>query len=247
MRGRGAEIGQLQWAVLTMIAASERTSILQRLTAGVVAKYRRGEWIKGCAAVPLGYRLDPASKTLVVDPDSVPALRLAWTLMADPETPSWQILQRLANMGVSTPWLQRNYGPDATVAQLRDAEGYLATVRRWAGLYQTGRCVLRRSNPFTGAPHIAGMPIHPRAGGGGELRFDYTFGRPDIDPDIIRGALAARAATAGARAIGGAARPRVAPLNGTRWIQGGLEFWVTSATERDYHLRVRGLSTGSSS
>ncbi len=247
MRGRGAEVGQMQWAVLTMIAASERTSIVQRLTAGVVAKYRRGEWIKGRATVPLGYRLDPQTKTLVVDADSGDALRLAWTLMADPATPAWQILQQLADMGASTPWLRKTYGPDATVAQLKDAEGYLATLRRWEGLYRTGLCVLRRTNPFAGAPHIAGMPVYTRHDGRSELRFAYDFGRPDIDPELIRGALQARKDSAGARVTGGAARRRIAPLNGIRWTQDGLEFWVTTGAKSDYHLRVRGETRPSDS
>ena len=67
MSGLGSEADQLTWGFMVMVASSERTLIVQRLTAGLVAKYRRGEWIKGLSAVPLGYRYDTSTKRLEVE------------------------------------------------------------------------------------------------------------------------------------------------------------------------------------
>jgi hypothetical protein len=52
----------LNWSVLTMLPATEHTMIVQRLPAGIMAKYELGEWIKGTGIAPLGYRLDPVAK-----------------------------------------------------------------------------------------------------------------------------------------------------------------------------------------
>jgi hypothetical protein len=239
MRGRGADMGQMMWAMLATIAASERNLIVQRLTAGVVAKYRRGEWVKGAGAVPLGYALDPATRRLGVDPGQLAALQTAWTLMADPRGSAWQVLQRLSDLGVSSPLAKSRYGEGSTVGDLKDAETYLAQLRRWSHVYLTGRHTTRWTNPFEGAPHIAGMPVYPTADGKGELRFEYDFGRPDLDPALIQAGLDARKARVGDPVTGGAARQRVAPLNGIRWLQHGLEFWLTS-TRDIYELRARG-------
>lgn len=250
MRGQDKDLGQATWGMLAMMAASERNSIVQRLTAGLVAKYNRGEWVKGEGAVPLGYVLDPKSRTLVVDPDpaSIGALRSAWTWMADPQMSSWRILQALGDLGVTSPTAQRRYGPGATVADLHDPETYLGQLRRWAHLYLTGQHTTRWANPFEGVPHIAGMPVHEARTAGrpfGELWFEYDFGRPDIDRALIQAGLSARKARAAKPVTGGAARSRVAPLNGLTWIQNGFEFWMASATASEYHLRVRGANPGS--
>ena len=245
MRGQEAEMGHIMWAMLATVATSERNLIVQRLTAGVVAKYRRGEWIKGKGAIPLGYRLDPTSRTLVVDPDAQPALELAWTLMADPAVPSWKILQRLGDLGVSSPLARQRYGEDATVANLVDAETYLEQLRRWSRLYLTGEHITRWTNPFEGVPHIAGMPVHPTEDGRGELRFAYAFERPDIDPGLIQAGLDAQKTRAANPTTGGAARSRITPLNGHHWLQDGLEYWLTTSRSGSYDLRVRGIEEAS--
>lgn len=240
MRGEGAETGQLMWALLSMVAASERNLIVQRLTAGMVAKYRRGEWVKGLGAVPLGYRFDAKAKTLVVDPEQGEALRLAWTWMADPEVSGWQILLRLGDMGVTTRTVQKRHGAAGTVADYSDAESYLAGLRRWQHLYRTGEHVTQWANPFEGARHIAGMPVHV-VDGREELHFAYDFGRPDLDPALIDAALAARDLrrdAVGER--GGATRERVPGLSQVGWIQDGMEYWLAPGAAGTYVLRVRG-------
>lgn len=243
MRGKDQEIGHMMWNLLTTVAASERNLIVQRLTAGIVAKYRRGEWVKGLGAVPLGYQLEPGTKRLSPDPDQLPALVTAWTLMADRNIPAWKILQRLGDMGVVSPLATRRYGKEATVAQLKDAETYLTQLRRWSTLYLTGTHTTRWANPFEGAPHIAGMPVHPSDKGGTELRFEYNVGLTGIDPALIQAGLDARRQRAAEPVTGGAAHERVAPLSGVKWTQGGMTYWLTSVRDA-YDLRVRGNSEG---
>jgi len=245
MRGPDQEMGHIMWAMLSTVAASERNLIVQRLTAGVVAKYRRGEWVKGKGAIPLGYRLDSTSKSLVVDPGSRDALELAWILMADDNVPNWKIVQRLGDLGVSTPTLRKRHGEDATVRELSCADTYLHNLQDWAHLYLTGRHTTHWVNPFDGAPHIAGMTVHPTANGRGELRFDYDFGRPSIDPGLIQAALDVRDARRRFPITGGAARPRISPLNGAHWIQDGREYWLTTAPRGAYFLRARSAEESS--
>lgn len=234
MRGPDKEMGHMMWGLLATVAAAERNLIVQRLTAGLVAKYRRNEWIKGKGAVPLGYKLDPATKRLEVDPNATEALRVAWTLMADPSVPDWKTVQRLADMGVTTHLARTRYGDAATVGDLSDANTYLSQVRRWSHLYLTGQCTIRWPNPFEGAPHIAGMPVHPSHLDNGELRFHYDLGRPDIDPAIIQAGLDSTRSRPNATR-----RKRVPPLNGQQWRQDGLHFWLTSGRANLYELRVR--------
>lgn len=245
MRGQDAEMGHIMWSMLSTVAASERNLIVQRLTAGIVAKFRRGEWIKGKGAVPLGYRLDPTTKALVVDPEATPALELAWALMADPAVPAWKVLQRLGDMGVSTLSVRQRYGEDATVAALISPETYLAHLRRWSQLYLTGEHTTRWANPFEGAPHIAGMPVHTTEDGRGELRFTYTFDRAPIDPGLIKAGLDGYLQRIANPTTGGAARSRIAPLNGQHWVQDGLEYWLVTSDSTTYDIRVRGVEEAS--
>ena len=240
MRGAGAEVGQMMWSMLAMIAASERNLIVQRLTAGIVAKYNRGEWIKGSHALPLGYAFDPITKNLVVDPNTLAGLKLAWTLMADPNVTTWQVVQRLGDFGVTTPRMKYAYGEDATVADQRNPDSYLRALRGWSHLYLTGEHVTHWPSPFEGAVHIAGMPVHRSTEGPGELRFIYRWGKPDIDPALIQAGMTALKIREKSPITGGAARSQIAPLNGYRWRQGPMEFWLSSATDTQYQLRARG-------
>lgn len=242
MRGEGSESGQLMWALMAMVAASERQLIVQRLTAGMVAKYRRGEWLKGLGAVPLGYRLDPSSKALIVDPDQTSALHAAWTLLADRSVPSWAIVRRLGEMGISTPRVRKLRGEDATVADLVDPQTYLRHLLKWVPLYLTGEHVTRWQNPFEGAPHVAGMPVHKGRGGREELHFSYRVGRPDLDPTLVIAAREARSSTPSSQ--GGDRRPRIPALNQTAWVQDGLEYWLASGPRGSYQLRARSATVG---
>ena len=242
MRGEGSETGHLLWSMLSMVAASERTLIQQRLTAGVVAKYRRGEWVLGKGAVPLGFRLDPDAKTLVPDPGRAEALRMAFIWLADPQLTKWEIVRRIGELGVTTDRLRKS-SPDATVADFKSPEMYVNQLLGWAPLYRTGQWVTRWPNPFEGALHIAGMPV-VRDNGREELHFAYDFGRPDIDPMFIEAALAVRSHRVTSRETGGAAHKRAPAFSRTTWVQDGLAYWLEPSNHSTYELRVRATGEG---
>ena len=165
--------------------------------------------------------------------------------MADPAVPAWKVLQRLGDMGVSTLSVRQRYGEDATVAALISPETYLAHLRRWSQLYLSGEHTTRWANPFEGAPHIAGMPVHTTEDGRGELRFTYTFDRPPIDPGLIKAGLDGYLQRIANPTTGGAARSRIAPLNGQHWVQDGLEYWLVTSDSNTYDIRVRGVEEAS--
>lgn len=242
MSGIGSETDQLMWGFMVMVASSERTLIVQRLTAGLVSKYRRGEWVKGLSAIPLGYRYEPSTKTLELDESQFEALRLAWTLMCDPQVTNWQILQALGDLGVSTNLIRARHGNDATVADLRSPETYVAQLRRWSHLYLTGEHTTPWANPFKGISHLAGMPVVKVSGGREELQFHYNLGRPDISADLVHAGLNAKENFRGRIERGGAARKFVGALNQYAWQQKGYEYWLVAAQSGMYELRVRNMA-----
>jgi len=244
MKGPGSETDQLQWSFFVMVAASERNLIVQRLTAGVVAKYRRGQWVKGHGAIPLGYCLDPDSKVLRVNPDETEALTTAWTLMNSAES-ARRIVSRLGAMGVSTHTLRSRYGAGATVADHADPESFLRRMRGWSHLYLTGEHTTAYPNPFEGIDHLAGMPITKDGQGHEWLEFSYQPGRPDVDPGLVQSALRRHQERSRGVRVGGAAQGRVAALNQFAWIQNGLEHWLVADHSDTYMLRVRNAAVGS--
>lgn len=241
MKGQAAQQGQLMWSVMTLIAASERDSIVQRLTAGTVCKYLRGEWVKGVGAVPLGYTYDTKSKTLVVDPLQRDAVAAAWTLLADPSATDQSVIDSLHVMGISTPTMRRRHGDSATVSSLTTPTTYVNGLFRWQGLYLTGRHTTLWSNPFEGALHVAGLPVHRGAGqdpetSTGYLHFDYDFGRPNVDPAVIHEAIRIRAARP---SHGGGPRKSQPGLSQMGWLQSGFEHWLVAGTGGTYEIRIR--------
>jgi hypothetical protein len=239
--GPNADQDQIFWGLMVMVASSERTLIVQRLTAGLVSKYRRGEWIKGFAAVPLGYRFDEATKCLTPDESQFEALRVAWTMMCDPHASAWQITQALGEMGISTRTARQRYGSDATVADLRDPATYINQLRRWGHLYVTGEHTTPWTNPFKGVTHLAGMPVVTLPDGREELQFRYSLGRPDISKELIHAGLN-NVQRRDDRERGGAAGHKVAALNQYAWSQSGFEYWLVSGRNGLYELRVRNVT-----
>jgi DNA invertase Pin-like site-specific DNA recombinase len=244
MRGGDAVSGQLMFAVFTMMAASERNAIVQRLTAGKIAKYNRGEWIGGKGVVPLGYKLDQKTLNLVLDPESYPALKATFELMADPDLSGWQVGQKIGRLGVSTKYTKDNFGDDANVSDYIYSNSFVRNIGIWIPLYLSGEYTSKCPNPFPGVEHIAGMPIHRNIDdfdGPGELHFHYKWGRPDIDPALIFAAVAGREARQTAPKTGGAARAQIAPLSGVRWVAKGFENWIVTSSRTKYFLRSRNL------
>lgn len=241
MRGEGQEMGQLMWSTLATISASERHLIVQRLTAGVVAKYLRGEWVRGVASQPLGYVYDPAAKNLRLDDTAQERVALAWTLLADPRVTAEKLVRLLGDAGVLSSSAYGD-GPRRNVGDLRDPATYVAHLLRYASLYRTGRHVQRHRNPFPGSDHISALPVlEPSADyPDGHVEFSYDWGLPQggwVDDSVISTALEVRRSYR--PRTGGRARKRVAPLTGAVWVQDESEFMIQASARESYELRVR--------
>jgi hypothetical protein len=241
LRGDGSQSGQLLWSILTTISSSERNLIVQRLTAGVVAKFQRGQWVRGVASQPLGYVYDEETKTLRVDGSKREQVALAWTLLADPTVTVEKLVRILADAGVSTPaMLKRAEG--TTVGDMNDPASFVHQIYRYADLYRTGVHVQCLKNPFPGAEHISTLPVLPATSKypDGYLEFVYDWGVPAggwVDDDVIATALAVRHQPRNRQ--GGRSHKRVAPLAGVRWTQDGFEYMLQGLTSDSYELRIR--------
>ncbi len=241
MRGEGEQMGQLMWSTLATISASERHLIVQRLTAGVVAKFLRGEWVRGVGSQPLGYVYDPVTKTLALDYENREQVAFAWTLLADPTVTAEKFVRLLGDAGVVSSSIGRE-GQRRNVGDLRDPATYVNHLLRYSDLYRTGRHVQRHRNPFPGSDHISALPVLAPSAGypDGHVEFRYDWGLPDggwVEDAVITTALEVRRSyrpRTGARA-----RKRVAPLTGATWIQDGSEFLVQATSRESYELRVR--------
>ena len=241
MQGEGYQMGQLMWSTLATISASERHLIVQRLTAGVVAKYVRGEWVRGVGSQPLGYTYDPEAKNLKLDLGAREQVALAWTLLADSRVTAEKFVRLLGDAGIVSSSTSRE-GRRRNVGDLRDPATYVNHLMRYADLYRTGRHVQRHRNPFPGSDHISALPVlapstdYPE----GHVEFSYDWGLPEggwIDHEIITTALEVRRSYR--PRTGGRARKRVAPLTGANWVQDGSEFLVQATSREGYELRVR--------
>ncbi len=241
MNGEGSEHGQLMWSVLATISSSERNLIVQRLTAGVVAKYRRGQWVRGRASQPLGYVFDEGTGNLCMDPSKQEQVALAWTLLADPTMTVEKLVRILGDAGVTTPQMQKR-GAGMTVGDMSDPASFVVHLYRYADLYRTGCHVQRLKNPFPGAEHISTLPVHPASAAypAGHIEFDYEWGAPKggwVDDEVIAAALALRHQPNERK--GGRAHKRVAPLAGAHWVQDGSEYLLQGMASDSYELRVR--------
>jgi hypothetical protein len=241
MRGQGQEVGQLMWSTLASISASERNLIVQRLTAGVVAKYNRGHWTIGKHAVPYGYRL--VDGVLTVDESQRDAMAVAWSLLAR-KMPPRRVVQELADFGLSTPHLRRKHGPDATVALMRNPINFVDRMLRYAPLYLTGTHTQLLANPFPGAPHLASLPVKPPTPErpNGHVEFEFSPGVPDggwIDPDVIHQALRLRRDDPRKSYLSAEGTP---PLRGTAWIDDGLHFRIYGSPGGQYDIRAIPMS-----
>jgi hypothetical protein len=236
MRGEGQEIGQLMWSTLASISASERNLILQRLTAGVVAKHARGEWTLGKHAIPLGYRLS-ATGALELDESQAEAVALAWNLLANPWVSLRRVVQELGALGVSSHNLRRTYGPEATVADMAQPKNFVNRMVRYATLHVTGRHTQLLANPFPGATHLASLPVHPptHERPNGHVKFPFEPGVPSAgwaDQRVIEEAIRVRT---GARDL--VVTERTSPLSSAAWSDGEVAYRIHRTPDGTYAVR----------
>jgi len=244
MSGQGQEMGQLMWSTLAAISASERNFIVQRLSAGVVAKFRRGQWTVGVHSQPIGYPMDAGSKALVLDGSQRELVARVWTMLADPGVAPWKLTQVLGDLGVSTHRARSRHGAHATVADLKAPVQFMRHMLRYADLYATGVHVQRLANPFPGATQVSSLPVLPGTERypDGYVEFVYDLGVPAggwVDPAIIRRALEVRQGQPVRRGV--STRRRVLPLSGSEWIAGGLVFRLAAGNDDTYQIRAQPL------
>jgi DNA invertase Pin-like site-specific DNA recombinase len=149
--------GRVLWQTLAMLSDLERESIVQRLFAGVVNKYRRGEWILTAEAVPAGYRL--VDNRPLLDHDQVDAVRHLITLLADPTLSARQVVDAAGEIGLTSPTIQRVHGTEATYSDVRRADSKVRSLVRLVPTWSTGVYEARLPNPFRGVDHIGELQV----------------------------------------------------------------------------------------
>lgn len=214
--------GRVLWQTLAMLSDLERESIVQRLFAGVMNKYRRGGWILTAEAVPPGYCL--ADDQLVLEHDQVDRVRHLITLLADPTLSARQVVDAAGEIGLTSPTIERVHGPGATYADVRRADAKVRSLIRAVPAWTTGVYEARLPNPFRGVDRIGELdvvdstPDRPH----GFVVFTYQLELPRGGwgtPEVL--AAAARRSPERRRALnrgevpnGGAAHRRRRPLAG---------------------------------
>lgn len=149
--------GRVLWQTLAMLSDLERESIVQRLFAGVINKYGRGEWILTEEAVPPGYRL--VDSRPVLDHDQVDEVRHLITLLADPRLSARQVVDAAGEIGLTSATIQRVHGPDATYADVRRADSKVRSLVRTVPTWSSGIYEARLPNPFRGVDHIGEIRV----------------------------------------------------------------------------------------
>lgn len=156
--GPEANVGKMLFSMFAMVASMERDWIVQRLQAGRIAQWRRGEWPLGSSTVPFGYRLDKASRRLVPDEELRPVVREMICILAAGGTPR-SIVERLGAVGVTTMRKYLRFGRKVTVNSVHNPSSLVASLYAWAPIWINGEYLFRLSCPFTGLDELAGVPV----------------------------------------------------------------------------------------
>ena len=149
--------GRLMWQVMTIITDIEREQINNRLFAGLVNKFTRGEWVLGVEAVPPGYKL--VKNRLELDHESVPAVRQLIELLADDELSASEQMRLAGSLGLTSATARRHHGEQATWADLLAPSSKVRNLRDFVPLWSTGVHELRFDNPFRGAESFGSLKV----------------------------------------------------------------------------------------
>lgn len=155
LAGEGSSVGAVLFQTLAMVAAMERDLIVQRTTAGLVSRWRRGLWPYGKGAAPYGYVYDQKTGRLEPDEAMRPVISQMLRILASQAPPSEQQLQ-LADLGLMT---RKRRGRQESVDVIRDPEVLLRTINAWASVYLSAEYLVRWKNPFHHAAEIAGVAV----------------------------------------------------------------------------------------
>lgn len=151
--------GQLLWSTFSTLASTERDNILRRTLIGLIHQWRRGEWI--IDAIPPGYR--KVDGYLEVDPSAVEVVRKAIPIITDPTLTAEQKCERLGQIGLTRPTIQKLHGAKATYADVLNPGSAIASLARWLPAWESGIYVVRRMNPFPRLESLVDMPVHQPA------------------------------------------------------------------------------------
>jgi hypothetical protein len=221
--------GRVLWQTLAMLSDLERESIVQRLFAGVINKYGRGEWILTDEAVPPGYNL--VDGRVALDHSQVDQVRHLIGLLADPTLSARQIVDAAGGIGLTSPTIERVHGAGATYADVRRADSKVRSLVRLVPAWLTGVYEARLPNPFRGVDRIGELdvvdptPERPH----GFVVFTYQLELPDggwgtrevLAAAGRRSSERRRALNRGEVPNGGAAHRRRRPLAGWASATGG--------------------------
>ena len=232
-RGANASASILMWGVLSTVAAMERELIVQRLQAGLIGSFKRGEWLLGGRVQPLGYRFDPDSKRMHLDERQFDAVRLLWKTLASVREAD----QVITTMAASGLFLGERLSPEALL-QMVNPNAWVETQLEYADCHRSGTHRLTYPNRFPGAREVNGVTIDYSDDEGGSLHLDYHWGRHDIDPELIDTAVALWSIK---RPTGRSAATILPPLNGIQWHSEDANYLIRGYTKGQYEVRERPL------
>ena len=190
LTGQQAQIGLMMFSMFSLVASMERDWIVQRLLAGRVAKWRRGEWPFGKGTVPFGYYVDPNTHKLCPDPDARDAVREMLMVLSKDSPPS-QLVKELNRAGVVSMRKHRRLKEHVPAGATTSPNALVDSLYAWAPLWCQGEYLFRVTNVFPGMEELAGVPIvrDPRNPGDlGEMQMLYQVGVPEdgwAEPEIL--------------------------------------------------------------
>lgn len=191
LEGPRANVDMMMFSMFAMVASMERNWIVQRLLAGRVAKWRRGEWPFGKATIPFGYKLDTKTRRLIPDPSKKDMVREMLLILCSDAPPS-EMARQMSRLGMRSLRPNRVTGAPVPIAALQGAEQHVKSLYAWAALWCHGEYLFRISNVFRDLDELAGLRVArdpKRPGDLGELQMLYEVGVPDggwAEPEVLR-------------------------------------------------------------
>lgn len=189
LSGPYAWVGFMMLTVMGWCAATERTAIVQRLLAGRIAQWRRGEWPLGRAVVPFGYTYDKKLKRLLPDETKRDAVREMILVLISDAPPSLKAAQ-LDEIGVR-PFRKSPRGDRyvAFAARKRPASA-IETLMQWASIWVSGEYLFRFTNNLE-LDELSGLRVARFPGltdDNGEFQMLFKVNVPEngwCEPDLL--------------------------------------------------------------
>jgi DNA invertase Pin-like site-specific DNA recombinase len=156
--GEMSAAGVMMFSMFAIVASMEREWIVQRLLAGKVAKWRRGEWMPGPNSVPVGYTLDPKTRQLVVDEGQRWIVEEVLKVLAFGVTPA-QMQRDLDKAGLLTKNNHRRLGVKVPVGTMISPEGLVNSLYSFVSVWCHGEYLYRHVNAFKDLNALSGVVI----------------------------------------------------------------------------------------